>query len=62
MRLGFKTPDPSLQLDALTAMSKKWVASEFSICISFVVFLGFDKLLWIGDAGASVCFMEVLGD
>ena len=53
VRLGFKEPEPSLQLGALTAMSKKWVASEFYIYISFVVFLGFDKLLWVGGAGAS---------
>ena len=38
-RLGFKEPDPSLQLDALTAMSKKWVASDFTFAYRLSSFL-----------------------
>ena len=38
-RLGFKEPDPSLQLDALTAMSRKWAASDFAFAYRLSSFL-----------------------
>ena len=60
-RLGTKAPDPSLQFDALTAMSKKWAALDFAFAYRLPSILGYDKLVWIGDSGASGSFADVLG-